>query len=207
MYSFLQTDVLGHDVFSSSPQSPPASPDKSRAQWTAASGSKTTLMILTSTAVIASFAALGSNATIALGLSYAIITALAFLLVEKARAEAASGRTIGGSVIYSANGLFSHTSQATPGSSGDSKMAVIRDVAGASASCAGIAALTLESFTFGGLGYWGIFGQVPGDQWVFWDGILGVVYAIVTIVVHVVVYGTILLLVSDTLLAVLLQQF
>ena len=150
--------------------------------------------------MVASFAALGSNATIALGLSFAIAEALAFLIVEKARAEAVSGRASGGSIIYSANGLLSHSSQQSHSATGDSRIAVIRDVAGASALCTGIAALTLESFTFGGLGYWGIFGQVLGDQWIFWDSILGVVYALVSVCVHALNYATILLLVSAHLI-------
>ena len=80
VYCFLQSDLLGHDAFSPSPPSPPGSPDKSRGLAPAASGTKTSLLILTSTGVVAAFAALGSNATIALGLSYAVIEALAFLV-------------------------------------------------------------------------------------------------------------------------------
>ena len=146
--------------------------------------------------MVAIFAAAGSNATIALGLSYTIVQALAFLLIERGRAEAQSGRQNAGSVIYSANGSLTQPTSAA--SEGASTVAVIRDVATASALCTGIAALTLESFTFGGLGYWGIFGQVLGDQWVFWNGILGIVYALVTIVVHAAVGVGVLILVSPS---------
>ena len=194
----LQPDLLGTSPDAYSADSPPASPDKprSRAVLGEGSGSRTSLAILTCSAVVAIFAAAGSNATIALGLSYTIVQALAFLLIERARAEAQSGRHNAGSVIYSANGSLTQPSSAASGEG--STVAVIRDVATASALCTAIAALTLESFTFGGLGYWGIFGQVLGDQWVFWNGILGVIYAIVTVLVHVAVGVGILVLVSPS---------
>ncbi|KAK3726120.1 hypothetical protein LTR37_000268 [Vermiconidia calcicola] len=196
LHFFHHTELLSTSSDTRSPDSPPASPDKprSRAAPGEGSGSKTSLAILTCSAVVAIFAAAGSNATIALGLSYTIVQALAFLLIERARAEAQSGRHNAGSVIYSANGSLTQPSSAASGEG--STVAVIRDVATASALCTAIAALTLESFTFGGLGYWGIFGQVLGDQWVFWNGILGVIYAIVTVLVHVAVGVGILVLIQ-----------
>ena len=191
IYSFVQGEILGYDA---GPDTPPASPDKSRMQ-AQASGSKTTLAILTCSAVVAIFAAAGSNATIALGLSYAVIEALAFLLIERALSEAQHGRHNGGSVIYSANGLLSQPTQ--PAASGtESKFAVVRDVAAASAVATGIAALTLESLSFGVLAHWGIVSPVLGEKWLLWEGVLGVVYALVVIVVQMLMDGALLVMVS-----------
>ena len=151
---------------------------------------------MTCSAVVAIFVAAGSNATIALGLSYAIVTALAFLLANKANTEARHARQNGGStVIYSAHGLLTQPDGArSTGTSGtDTKAAVIRDVAAASALATGIAALSFEDFTFGGVGYRG----VPGhQQWVFWNGVRGIAYAVGMVVVHVVVDGMLLVTVG-----------
>lgn len=175
--------------------SPPASPDKSRSHpsSTSASSSTTILLVLSTSAVAAIFAASGSNATIALGLSYTILTSLAFILIDRARNEARNANTTG-SVIYSANGFLSQPS-APNVSAADAKIAVIRDVAAASALATGVAAVSLESFTFGGLGYWGLFGRILGDNWVFWDGILGVVYAVTMVATHMGAYAALILLV------------
>ncbi|KAK5165712.1 uncharacterized protein LTR77_008635 [Saxophila tyrrhenica] len=170
---FLSTSILPP---LNEPTSPPASPEKSRPNASYPTSPNTSLIILTASAVAAIFAALGSNATIALGLSDALVTSLAFLLVERAHSEAKHGNS-GGSVIYAANGLLAQPA-AGSGGSGDAKTAVMRDVAVGSAVCTTVAALTLESFSFGGLGYWGVFGQVLGDNWMFWDGVLGVAYAV-----------------------------
>jgi len=137
---------------------------------------------------------LGSNATIALGLSDALVTSLAYLLVERAHSEAKHGNTSGG-VIYSTSGMLAQPAPGTNGG-GDAKVTVMRDVAVASAVCTAVAALTMESFSFGGLGYWGLFGRVLGDTWVFWDGVLGVGWAVGMVGVTAGGYGVLLLLVS-----------
>lgn len=183
--------------------SPPGSPDKMRTssltQAAVTSGSKTTLTILTCAAVVAIFAPVGSHATIALGLSYTIHTAFAFLLVGKARTEAQSGRLNGGgSVIYSANGLLSQPLKPAT-SPAESQMAVIRAVSATAALATGIAAFTLESFTFGGLAYWGIIGQAMGDYWVFGQGIVTVVVGVGVVGLHAVVDWVLLIMVSFVL--------
>lgn len=190
-----QSEVLG---FSAVPETPPASPEKSRMLEAPASSSKAPLIIFTCSAVVAIYAASGSNATIAIGLSYAIIEALAFLLIERARSEAQHARQNGGSVIYSANGLLSQPTQ--PAQSGlDSTLAVARDVSTASAVVTGVAALTLERFTFGGLIFRGVFGQIVKDGWMFWDPILSTIHALGMIIVHAVANGALLIMVSAIL--------
>ena len=150
---------------------------------------------MTLSAVVATYAAAGTNATIALGLSYAIFEALAFILIERARAEARNVRQNGVSVIYSTRGLLSQPER--PVNSGtDSRMAVMRDVSMATAVAMGISALTLGSFTFGGLGYWGIFGKALGEKWLARQSMTAVVLGLVTVIVHLVMNGTLLLMVS-----------
>ena len=195
IYLLLQNEILGSSD-ATLPDSLPASPDKSRTSQTLPThGSKTALTILTLSAVAAIFAAAGSNATIALGLSYAVLEALAFLLVERARAETQSGRQNGGSVIYSTNGLLSQPAKPT-GSSTNVQITVIRDVSLAAAISTSVAALALENFTFGGLAYWGVIGQVMGEKWVVGQGILTRVIGVVMVGVHLVKDGTALIMVS-----------
>lgn len=192
IYVFLHT----FDFVQTEPETPPASPDKSRAQLsTSASGSKTSLTILTVAAVTASFAAAGSNATIALGLSYSIITTLAFLLVERAHSDARHGRQGGGSVIYSANGLLSQPTS-NSGQGAEAKTSVIRDVALAGSLMTGLAALSMEKFHVGGMEYWPMAARIMGDEWIIMDGTWRLVYGSVMVLPHAIMQATLLLMVS-----------
>ena len=160
------------------------------------SSSKTGLAIFTSAAVVATFAASGSNATIALGLSYAIVAALAFLLVDKARAEATDGRRVGAPIVYAANGLLAPTDAGS--SSAHNESAVIRDVAAAGGLATLVGALALESSNVGsGLAYTTMVDQVLGNDWVVLKATLNVFYAICTVGVHMLVAGTLLSMVSE----------
>ena len=173
-----------------------AGSDKARGSHIPAQGSKTALTILTLSALAAIFSSVGSNATIALGLSFAILQSIAFLLVERARIDAQYGRSAnGGTVIYSANGYLSQPSK--PASSGaDSLWLVIRDVAFAAALCTTIATLTLESLSFGGISHMGVIGTILGQKWLVGQGILSAVFGICMVGVHAVMDGTLLLMVS-----------
>ena len=169
------------------------SPDKSHTSHSVpTSGSKTILAILTASAVIAIFLNVGTNATIALALSYAVTEVQAYLLIERAQTEARNGRATNGPTIYSANGLLAQpVHPARP--STDLSLAVIRDVSTAAALATLIAAVTLESFSFGGLAYYGV---SLGEQWLFWQEILRLVFAIATVVVHIIMEGALILMVS-----------
>ena len=192
IYLFLHT----FDFFQHEPETPPASPDKSRAQTSAsATGSKTSLTILTLAAVTASFAASGSNATIALGLSYAIVTALAFLLIERAYREALHGRQNGGSIIYSANGLLSQP-QGNAGFGPEATTSVLRDVALAAALATGVAALSMESLRPGGIEYWPMAKKIMGDEWLLMNGGWRLLYGACLIPVHTIMEPALLLMVS-----------
>jgi hypothetical protein len=194
IYLFLHT----FDFFQHEPDTPPASPDKSRMQTsTSVAGSKTSLAILTLAAVTASFAAAGSNATIALGLSYAIVTALAFLLVERAYSEARHGRQAGGSVIYSANGLLSQP-HATAGLGAEATTSVLRDVALASALATGVAALSMERFRTGGIEYWPMAAKIMGDEWILMNGGWRLLYGACLIPVHTIMEPALLLTVRQS---------
>lgn len=159
-------------------------------------GSKTALAILTASGVLATFAPGGSGGTtVALGLSYTIFTALAFLLVGKAGTEAKSGRLNGGGVIYSANGLLSHAGKSVT-APGEAQMAVVRDVSAAAAVATGIATFALESFSLGGVTYSSVIGQGWGSRQVFGQNVLMFGYGLVLVGVHCGVYWTVLVLVS-----------
>ena len=84
----------------------PASPGKTHPALDGSTFGAMRLLILTHSARVATSAASGSNATAALGLSYALVTALASLLVEKGRVGVHSGRSSDGSVAYVVNGYL-----------------------------------------------------------------------------------------------------
>ena len=158
------------------------------------------LLILTSSAVVAIIVPIGSSATIALGLSYTMVTAFAFLLVLKARSESQNHHLNGGgSVIYSANGLFSHSGK-SPFLQEDHEISVISHVSIAAASATAIATFTQENFTFGGLAYWGIIGRAMGENWVLGQGVITVLLALGMLTVHCVMYWVLLSMVSCSFL-------
>lgn len=180
------------DEPSSQPDSP-RSPTKPGATTTT-HGSKSSLAILTLAGIVTVYAHSGSISVVALGLSNAILQVLAFHLVERARG-AAHHLQNGDSVIYSANGLL--TQPVKPqGSSTAQWMSLLRDVSAAAALTTGLAAASLESRRFGGLGYYGILGQIMGQHWVFGQGALSVLFGIVTLLVHIVLFGALVLMVS-----------
>lgn len=142
--------------------------------------------------VAALYASAGSNTSIALGLSYAIVCALALFLVERAKLEAQRSQESSSSVIYSANGLLAQPTRAEKGQA-SALTSVIRDVSAATALCTALAAVTMETLRFGGLAYPGVLGQVFGGQWAMWQSILGLLSGFGIVVVHVVMDGTLLL--------------
>lgn len=172
--------------------STPSSAEKERRSQ--AGGPTTILVILSLSALVAIYQSTGSNTVIALGLSYAFISAFALLLVERAYSEALHARQ-NGSVIYSANGLLSQPSSQveTPL---DSATTTLRDVSVAAATACSVAAVALDSWHFGGLAYWGVLGQVMGDNWVLGQGILSFFYAVAIALDYVVLFVALILLVS-----------
>lgn len=159
--------------------------------------SRSSLTILTLAGLATVYAHSGSISVIALGLSHAILQVLALHLIERARG-AAHHLQNGDSVIYSANGLLAQPVKPI-GSSENQWMSILRDVSAASALTASVAAVSLESLRFGGLGYYGLLGQVMGQHWVFGQGILSVIFAFGTVLVHVILFGALLLMVRSFL--------
>ncbi|CAK4032336.1 glycosyltransferase family 90 [Lecanosticta acicola] len=172
----------------------PASPVKDR-HASSTYGSKSTLALLTVSGLVAVYAHLGSISAVALGLSHAVLQVLALDLVERAKGAAKHHTSNGGSVIYSASGLLTQSTKA-PASNQEQWLALVRDVSTAGGLAAAVAALTLESFRFGGLAYYGLLGQAMGNHWVFGQGVLSLVYAVGTIAVHMAMYGALLLAVQ-----------
>ncbi|KAK4541698.1 hypothetical protein LTR36_007407 [Oleoguttula mirabilis] len=156
--------------------------------------STTPLYILSASAVVAIYASSSSNTVISLGLSYAVMFALALLLVERARAEARQTQT-GGSVIYSANGFLAQPDKAAL-SAEDTTIAVIRDVSAAAAIGTGIAALILESASFGGLVYYGSSERAMGTSWVYGPAVWTAVYGLGMVIVHVAMSGSLLIMIQ-----------
>ena len=95
-------------------------------------------------------------------------------------------------MIYSANGLLSHPTKPP----GDACVGVLREVAVAAALATGVAAITLEKFTFGGLVYWGVIGRAMGDKWLLGQWILNCIIGIFVVGVHSIMRWTLLMMVS-----------
>ena len=200
IYTALQGSILG-DSYGYTET--PASPEKARPE--PSSGSKTPLIILTTSALAAVYVSSGSNAAIALGLSHSILSVLGFVLVQRAYNEAQHQQSIASSVIHSPNGLLTQPTK-PPSKAADASVATIRDVSAGAALATSVAALTLESWTFGGLVYWGLLGQAMGEKWVFGQGVLTLVYALGMIVVNMAMDGALLLMVSLAFLCACVQQ-
>lgn len=155
----------------------------------------TALIVLTASAVMAIFTPTAYRATLALGLSCAVLRALAILIVGKAAAETQTAPLNGGTgVSHTTNG---HSSQPLKSIGiGTRPELLIRDVSVAAALAMGLATLALENFTFGGLAYWGVVGQIMGDKWVLGQRLVTCMYGIGIVGVHSVMYWAFLTMVS-----------
>lgn len=150
VYLFIQINLI-QDGARSSPDSPTASSEKQTSNLPRP-GAKTALVILSSSALVATSTAMGSNSVLILGLSNAILQALAFGLIENARFEALHGRPSGESIIYSASGLLTTPSKPNI-NKGNANMVVVRDVAVAAMLTTAVVAFSLETIWSGGLSY------------------------------------------------------
>lgn len=156
-------------------------------------GSRTALVILSASAVVAVHANTGTNTTFSLGASFALFASLSLLLVERARHETVQPSSQ--PTIYSANGFLAQPE--TPAPSGkEATMSVIRDVSFAAAIGTAVTPFLLESWRFGGLSYWWKLDDALGEGWVVGQAVLNIVYGLVMVGMNAVVYVATLLLVS-----------
>lgn len=158
-------------------------------------GSKTSLVLLTATALATIFASVGSNTTIALGLSYALVGASGILLVERSRNLAQQSRGSGSSVIYSANGFLAQPED-SESSGGNRPADVVRDVCASAGLATLIASVALESWHFGGLVYHGWAGQSMSGNWASRHGYFAFGIAVGVLLTHMLLYYSLLLMVS-----------
>jgi hypothetical protein len=149
--------------------------------------------VLTATALAAAFASYGSNTAIALGLSHALVSGTGILLVEQARWLAQNSRS---SVIYSANGFLAQPEDTQGSGSGNSSPDVVRDVCAAAGIATLLASVTLESWHFGGLVYNAYAGHSVGGNWVSRSGYVGFAVSIAVLLAHMLMYYSLLLMVS-----------
>jgi hypothetical protein len=153
-------------------------------------GSKTSLVIFAATALTATSTSTGSNATVALGLSYALVSAAGILLVQRSTWLAQSSRS---NVIYSANGFLAQPEDAERSdgsSSSHSSSDVVRDVCAAAGLATLVASVTLESWHIGGLLH-----RLPVGSWVARNSYAGFAITLAILVVHMLVYRSLLLMV------------
>lgn len=149
--------------------------------------------MLMATALAAAFASYGSNTAIALGLSYALVSGTGMLFVEQARWLAQNSRS---SVIYSANGFLAQPEDAQSSDGGDSTSGVVRDVCAAAGIATLLASVTLESWHFGGLVYNAYAGHSISGNWASRHGYLGFAISIAVLLAHMLMYYSLLLMVS-----------
>jgi hypothetical protein len=158
-------------------------------------------VILAATALTAAFTSTGSNATVALGLSYALVSAAGALLVQRATWLAQSSRRNGNSVIYSANGFLAQPEDAEQsGGSGSSNSSsdVVRDVCAAAGLATLVASVTLESWHIGGLLH-----RAPVGNWVARSSYVGFAATLAILAVHMLMYWSFLLMVCGVLFLLL----
>ena len=153
-------------------------------------------MILTATALIAASTSTGSNATVALGLSHALVSAAGVLLVQRATSLAQSARS-NGHVIYSANGFLAQPEDAErsgSSGSGNSPSDVVRDVCAAAGLATLVASVTLESWRISGLLH-----RSPVGNWVAQNIYVGFAAALAILAVHMIMYWYLLVMVCEVL--------
>jgi hypothetical protein len=173
-----------------SPTSETGTGEQSNANKPAAvpvAGSKTSLVILTATALTAASMSTGSNATVALGLSYALVSAAGALLVQRAAWLAQSSRS---NVIYSANGFLAQPEDAERSDSSNGPSDVVRDVCAAAGLATLVASVTLESWHIGGFLH-----RSPVGNWVERNSYAGLAVTLAILAVHVLMYRSLLLMV------------
>ncbi|KAF2159278.1 glycosyltransferase family 90 protein [Zasmidium cellare ATCC 36951] len=73
---------------------------------------------------------------------------------------------------------------------------MVRDVSVAGGIATSAAALVLESRRFGGLAYYGLVDQAMGAGWEFGQGILSIVYGGGIVIVHMVLFGALLMMIQ-----------
>ncbi|KXT00272.1 hypothetical protein AC578_1213 [Pseudocercospora eumusae] len=193
IYTLVQSAVLESPA--TEPSSPTrASPTKPCAV-TVPYASRLTLFVFTTSGLMAVYSHAGSVTAIALGFSYAVLEVLAYHLIARAHETSPSSGQRGGRVIYSANGLLAQPSGSSV-SDEERWMSTLKHVSAAGALATGLAAVTLESLHFGGLAYYGLLGQAMGSHWVFGQSIVSVLYAIATVLMHIVMYGALILMIQ-----------
>ena len=197
IFAFKSCGVF-EDALLVQPESP-ASPTKPAPLSTAAGTSKSTLAVLTGSALVAAYMSSGSITGTALGLSYAVLEASAFVVVDRARKLARYDTQSGGGVIYSANGLLAKPAKGS-GSDEEQWISLLRDLSVAGTLTTGVAALTLESLSFrmGGLAYYGVHGHGVVNRSIF----PSLVYALGIVLVHAAMYAAFLLVVSCLLTSI-----
>ncbi|WPG98452.1 glycosyltransferase family 90 protein [Acrodontium crateriforme] len=154
-----------------------------------------TLFILTGSAIAATYVSSIYTGVIAIGLSYAVSTAFALSLIQRAFTDSLHHGKHGETVIYSTNGLLAQPETLTNNVPTNSFLAVIRDVSTAATLCTGLATLVLEGFGFGSVAYWEIRRQWFGEQWVLKHMTLSLGLGVVMIAVHVFMNGLLLLMI------------
>lgn len=159
------------------------------------SGSKTNLLVLTLSGLVSVYAHAGSITVVALGLSYAVLEVLAFHLIERAQDISRHHNQNGGSVIYSASGMLTQSSAPSVPTE-ERWLSVLRDVSMAGAFTTTVAGITLEGLHFGGLINYGLIGHLLGDHWQSGQGVVAVVYALSTVLIHIVVFAATVFMVS-----------
>lgn len=115
------------------------------------------------------------------------------LFVEQARWLAQNSRS---SVIYSANGFLAQPEDAQSSDGGDITSGVVRDVCAAAGFATLLASVTLESWHFGGLVYNAYAGHSISGNWASRHGYLGFAISIAVLLAHMLMYYSLLLMVS-----------
>lgn len=159
-------------------------------------GSTSMLLILSASAVSAAYTASGPTATLSLGLSHTTLTAIAFMLVERAGVEVRQASQRNGGATHATNGLLMQP----PGTEqGENVTDVIRDVSAAAALGTGVAACMLERlpFSFGEMASWGVVSYE--DQWLLVKVVQVVLLGLGGVIVQDLVEGGLLIMVSSML--------
>jgi hypothetical protein len=203
IYALLSCDVL--DLNPDAPvESPSAGPSKSRAQsstW----GFKSSLIVLTISALATTLTLDRAETTTALGLSYAALQAVGFLLVEKARIAAHSNRQYGESVIYSTSGLLNQQTRA-PENGHDTELSILQSVSLAATIGCTVVSLVLENLSLGDLDYRTPYERVKDTPWRPGQAMQSTGHLLIIVLAHIAMYLSLLFMVSSCFVLSAIQQ-
>lgn len=162
-------------------------------------GTRTTLLVLTSSALASVYVTPEPLLAIALGLSYAVLQVLALRLTEAAFTIGKPGIHADGGGLPAPPRTGSHGLRAVQSALSPDNIHwafVLQHVSLVAAMVTLVAALSLEGLHFDGLVYFGLVGRAMGEHWIVGQAILSTLSGLTMVAIHSLMDAAFLFMVS-----------